>query len=395
MKYNIAIIGGGIIGSAIAYFLARTGRAGSIAVIEPDSGYSLAATPRGAGGVRQLFSLPENIQMSRYSVDFYTNFAATIAIDGQPAEIDFRQQGYLFVAGQKGAQRLEANTQLQIDEGVRVELLDPPALAARFPSLGLDDAALACYSPEDGWLDPASALQGFRRKAAGLGVTYIEGKVIALDTGQGRMTKAYLQNTGRVEAEIFVNAAGAWAGEIAAMAGMKLPVEPLCRLQHYWLCRHDIEPLPLVKDESGLFFRPEGAGFVGGRPSWEISPGFTFETANGRFEGYFDGYFERVVWPLLAQRVPKFDALRCERTWAGHYGQNTLDGNMILGPWAGGAPNFYLACGFSGHGVMHAPAVGMALSELILDGRYSTIDLSRMAYQRVVDEVPYREKGII
>ncbi len=395
MKYDITITGGGIIGSAIAYFLARTSQAGSIAVIEPDSSYQMAATPHSAGGIRQLFSLPENIWMSRYSVGFYADFAQTMAVDGYPAEIDFRRQGYLFVVGPKGAKRLEANYQRQANEGVRLELLDRTALNRRFPSIGSDDLALAAYSPDDGWLDPASALQGFRRKAKSLGVTYIEDKVTALETSAHKIKAARLQHGDLVKADIFVNAAGAWATEVAAMAGMPLPVEPYCRLQHYWLCQAKIEPLPLVKDETGLFFRPEGPGFVGGRPSWDIEPGFTFASDEGRFSGYFDGYFERVVWPLLVQRAPKFDAVRYERTWAGHYAQNMLDGNMILGPWAGGASNFYVACGFSGHGVMHAPAVGLALSELILNGRYSTMDLERMSYRRIVNNEPYKEKGII
>jgi FAD-dependent oxidoreductase domain-containing protein 1 len=395
VKYDITIVGGGIIGSAIAYFLARTGRAGSVVVIEPDPSYRLAATPRGAGGVRQLFSLPENIWMSHYSLGFYADFARTMAVDGRAAEIDFRRQGYLFVVDKGGAGQLEANYRLQAREGARVELLDRAALGARFPSIGNNDVALACHSPDDGWIDPESTLWGFRRKAESLGVTYVEDRVTAFEIGGRRVRAAHLERGGGVRAEVFVNAAGAWAGEVAAMAGMPLPVEALCRLQHYWLCRAEIEPLPLVKDESGLFFRPEGAGFVGGRPSWEITPGFTFETDDGRFDGYFDGYFERVVWPLLVQRVPKFDALRCQRTWAGHYSQNIVDGNMILGPWIGGAANFYVACGFSGHGLMHAPAVGLALSELILDGHYSTMDLSRMSYQRVLDDTPYREKGII
>jgi glycine/D-amino acid oxidase-like deaminating enzyme len=133
---------------------------------------------------------------------------------------------------------------------------------------------------------------------------------------------------------------------------------------------------------------------VGGRPSWEIEPGFVLATEDNYLGGYFEGYFERVVWPLLVQRVPRFEALRCERTWAGHYAQNMLDGNMILGPWVGGATNFYVACGFSGHGTMHAPAVGLALAELILNGRYSTLDLRRMSYQRVLDDQPYKEQGI-
>jgi FAD-dependent oxidoreductase domain-containing protein 1 len=395
VRYDIAVIGGGIIGSSIAYYLARSGRAGCVAVIEPDPTYESAATPLGAGGVRQLFSLPENIWMSRYSSDFYADFAQTMAIGGDLAAIDFRRQGYLFVVGEKGAKQLEANYRLQAAEGARVELLDQAGLGKRFPSLGCDDVALACHSPDDGWIDPASALQGFRRKAIGLGVTYIESRVTALDSSGQRVKAARLKRGESVQADIFINAAGAWAREIAAMAGMGLPVEPYCRLQHYWVCQAEIEPLPLVKDETGLFFRPEGPGYVGGRPSWEIDPGFIFEQEDGRLSRHFSDYFERVVWPLLVRRVPEFDALRCRRTWPGHYAQNMLDGNMILGPWIGGATNFYVACGFSGHGIMHAPAVGLALSELILDGRYSTMDLTRMSYRRVLSDEPYREKGII
>jgi len=210
-----------------------------------------------------------------------------------------------------------------------------------------------------------------------------------------KVNNAHLERGDSVRADVFVNAAGAWAGEIAAMVGVPLPVKPYCRLQHFWRCAAQFEPLPLIKDESGLFFRPEGEGFVGGRPSWEIEAGFNFALDDGQLKGYFKGYFERVVWPLLARRVPKFDALRCERTWVGHYAQNMLDGNMILGSCRGGATNLYLACGVSGHGVMHAPAVGLALSELILKGRYSTMDLERMSYQRVLDNKPYPEKGIV
>jgi glycine/D-amino acid oxidase-like deaminating enzyme len=394
VKYDITIIGGGIIGSAIAYFLARKGQVGSIAVIEADASYRLAATQQGAGGVRQLFSLPENVWMSRYSLSFYAQFSNTMRVDKDPAEIGFCRQGYLFVVGPNGARQLKANYRLQTDEGIRVELLDRAALGDRFPSIGNDDVALACYSPDDGWLDPAAALRGFCRKAKRLGVTYVESRVTALEVGKRGVQAARLEQGDRVRADIFVNAAGAWAGQVAEMAGMPLPVYPYCRLQHFWLCRAEIEALPLVKDETGLFFRPEGPGFVGGRPSWEVEPGFVLATEDNYLGGYFEGYFERVVWPLLVQRVPRFEALRCERTWAGHYAQNMLDGNMILGPWVGGATNFYVACGFSGHGTMHAPAVGLALAELILNGRYSTLDLRRMSYQRVLDDQPYKEQGI-
>ncbi|MFQ5995711.1 MAG: NAD(P)/FAD-dependent oxidoreductase [Acidiferrobacterales bacterium] len=395
MKADVALIGGGIIGSAIAYFLARDARSGSIIVIEPDLSYQHATTPQGAGGVRRLFSLPEHIWMSKYSLDFYRNFSETMAIDGEPAEIDFKAQGYLFVAGEDGARQLELNYRLQAAEGVRVDLLDVEALRQRFPSIGASDVALAVHSPDDGWIDPQSALHGFRRKAQRLGVHYLAGRVQRFEASDKHITTAVLQSQDKIEAELFVNAAGPWAAEVARMAGMVLPVEPMCRLQHYWLCRADIEPLPLVKDESGLFFRPEGQGYVGGRPSFEIKPGFLFEDTNGRFEAQLGDYFEKVVWPLLSTRVPKFEALRSVRSWSGHYAQNMMDGNMILGSWVGGCHNYYVACGLAGHGIMHAPAVGLATAELLLDGRFSTMDLSRLGYQRLIDGAPYPEKGII
>ncbi len=389
-KYNIIIIGGGIIGSSIAYFLAKTGRAGSIALIEADSSYRLAATPQGAGGVRQLFSLPENIEMSRYSVNFYANFATIMQTDAK-----FHRQGYLFTVGSRGAAQLETNVERQIAQGAHVEILDANALSVRFPSIGVDDIALASYSPEDGWIDQTAVHQAFLQKAKCLGVSFLETRVVNLERANNIVKTAVLESGEQIRANLFVNAAGAWAAEIAAMVGMALPIQPLCRLQHYWQSPATIEPLPLIKDETGLFFRPEGPGFVGGCPSWEVESGFAFSPHKKQINNVLDNYFEHVVWPLLVQRLPKFNQLRCEQTWMGHYAQNSLDGNMILGEWVGGSENFFVACGFSGHGIMHAPAVGMALSELILDGRYSTIDLSKMSYQRILDNAPYKEEGII
>lgn len=391
MKADVVIIGGGIIGSAIAYFLLRDHR-GHVVVVEPDSSYAQATTPSGAGGVRQLFSLPEHIRMSRYSLDFYRRFPRTMAIDGAPAEIDFRPGGYLFVVGAAGARQLEANYRLQLAEGVRVELWDRDALARRFPSIGRTDVAAAVYSPDDGWLDPESALRGFRRQAEHCGARYLQDRVQGFECQGKRMQSARLAGGAELQGDVFVNAAGPWAGEVAHMAGMSLPIQPLYRLQHYWLCQSPIEPLPLVKDESGLFFRPEGNGYVGGRPSFDVAPGFIDDGAD---EQTLNAYFERVVWPLLAKRLPKFEALRCLRTWGGYYAENTLDANMILGPWVGGRENFYLACGFGGHGIMHAPAAGRAMAELLRTGRFASIDLSRFGYQRVLDNAPYRELGIV
>lgn len=376
--YDVVIIGGGVIGSSIACYLTRDGRGGRVAVVEPDPTYEFASTPRAVGGVRRLFSLPENIAMSRYSVDVYRDFGPSIS---------FRPGGYLFLYPPEQAAVLERNFRTQRDLGCPVELLDRDGLKRLFPSLGLDDVAVGCYSPEDGWVDPYSALLGFRRKAQSQGAVYLEDRVVGLEVSGPKVSAVSLEKSGRLGARAVVNAAGAWAPGICAMVGMRLPVEPLRRMVYYFETRAEIEPLPLTKDLSGLFFKPEGGGFVGGVPDMAEPVGFNFEVDNA--------YFDRVVWPSLARRVPAFAAIKRERGWAGLYDQNRLDGNAIVGPWVGGLENFHVACGFSGHGLMHAPAVGLAVSELLLDGRFSTIDLSRLTYQRVLDGRPLPEQGII
>ena len=171
------------------------------------------------------------------------------------------------------------------------------------------------------------------------------------------------------------------------MVGMALPVAPVRRLVHTFEIRERLEPLPMVVDPSGLYFRPEGAGYICGRSNPGEAEGVNFEID--------DGYFEDVVWPLLARRVGAFEALRPGRSWAGLYDLNRLDSNLIIGPWLGGLENFHVACGFSGHGLQHAPAVGRAMAELLLDGRFTTLDLSRFSYQRVIDNAPLAETAIV
>jgi glycine/D-amino acid oxidase-like deaminating enzyme len=218
-------------------------------------------------------------------------------------------------------------------------------------------------------------------------VTYLVDRAHALEAGRHAVERVHLDSGGLVSADAVVIAAGAWSAEIAATAGMALPVEPMPRLQHYFDVRAEIEPLPLVKDVGGLAFRPEGSGYIGGIAQWDVPPGFNFEVDHG--------YFERTVWPALAERVPAFEAVKLGRTWSGHYARNRLDANMIIGPWSEGLENLHVAVGFSGHGIMHAPAVGRAIAELLLDGGYQSIDLSRLGHRRVTAGEPYAEKGIV
>ena len=385
---DIAIIGGGVVGSAIAYHLGAAGAGARVTVIERDPSYEFASTPRSAGGVRQQFSLPENIRMSRYGLAVYRDFETLMAVDGEPAApVEFHRGGYLFLASAAGRATLEANHRVQRDLGAPVELLDPAAIRARFPSIDTEGVVAGSLGVEDGWIDPHAALQGFRRKARSLGVTYRADAVVGIERAQDRITALRLASGERLAAGSFVNAAGAWAGEVAAMAGMALPVEPVRRMVFYFETRATLEPLPLVVDPSGAYFRPEGRGYICGRSNPD-------EPAGANFEVDYD-WFETAIWPVLAARVPAFEAIRMQQAWAGLYAINRLDANAIIGPWTGGCENFHVACGFSGHGLQQAPAVGRALAELLLEGRFVSLDLARLGYRRVLDAAPLPEIGIV
>lgn len=387
MQADIVIIGGGIIGTSIAYHLAREEGAGRIMVIERDPSYEHAATPRSNGGIRRLFSLPENIEMASYGLAFYRDFATEMSEQDESADISFRRQGYLFVSDTGNAAEMEKNFQLQESMGVEVELLSPDGLKKKYPSISTTGVHLAVLSDHDGWVDPHAALLGFRRKARALGVSYVAAEVKSLTADNVAVRSAELANGDKVNADIFVNACGAWCADLAASVGLDLPVEPMSRESYFWHCAKTLEPLPLIKTESDLAFRPEGDGYIGGVPDWSQPPGWNFEVS--------PDFFEQVVWPALAGRIPAMEEIRLERSWRGHYARSRLDYSPILGKWEGGLENFILANGFSGHGIMHAPATGRGLAELILQGGYQSIDLSCFRYGRIPENKPYREKGII
>jgi glycine/D-amino acid oxidase-like deaminating enzyme len=384
---DVAIIGGGVTGCAAAYFLRQAGVA-RVCVIEPDPTYARAATPVATGGCRRLFARPENIRMSQFSIDFFKSFAQHVAVDGEAApDVQWHEEGYLFVVGAGHESVLEANFRVQQSLGVRVELMDRGAIASRYPWMRSDDLALGVLSPEDGWLDPNSVLQGFRKKAQAMGVEFVRDRVVELHVGAQRVTELELASGARNRPEAVVNAAGCWAASIAKLAGMDVPVNPMRRFEHYVEIADELPRMPLIKDPERLVIRPEGRGYSVGLVRSDEPRGFNFDVD--------PTYFESVVWPACASRIPAFEALRLQREWAGLYDECELDGNMILGNWRGRLDNFHVACGFSGHGLMHAPAVGRALAELIVKGRFETIDLTRMGYQRVLDNAPYAETGII
>jgi len=387
MALDICIVGGGIMGFSSAVFLKRLDPGLSVCVIEPDPTYAFASTALAAGGARRLFSRPENIEMSNFSIDFLTRFGTEMAVDGDVPDIGWREEGYLFVVPPLAVAMLEASAHTQECLGVEIDMMDAATLKRRYPSMTVDDVGAAVLSPRDGWCDPNSVLQGFRRRARADGVTFVQDRVTGLEAVDGWVCRALLQAGTPISADSFVIAAGAWSAPIAASIGMDLPISPMRRFEHFFTTRTPIEPLPFVKDLARLAFRPEGGGYTGTVVNSNEPRGVNFELD--------PTHFEDMVWPALAHRFPAFEATKCLRSWAGLYEVCELDGNPVIGNWPDRHPNVHVVAGFSGHGLMHAPAAGRGIAELIVHGEFRSIDLSRLGYERVLRGEPYAEQGIL
>ena len=386
-RVDVAVIGGGVVGSSVAYFLKTLDRSMSVAVIEPDPTYAFASTLRASGGCRVQFSCPENIEMSLFGIDFIRHFTERISTVDHRAHADWIAGGYLLIVPPDQVAQLEENVRIQQAHGCVVDLLGPRELAERFASMRIDDVGAGAHTPHDGWCDPHGLLWGLRRKAIDLGVVYVAERVVAATTNARLVRELHLECGAHIAIDAVVNAAGAWASEVATMMGMHLPVVPLRRFEHYFTAASPMERLPYVKDTARLAFRSEGNGFSGGLVDGDAKRGFDFEIDHD--------YFERVVWPAAAHRFPLLEAARCHRTWSGLYEQCELDGNPIIGRCKTRLTNLYTVAGFSGHGMMHASAAGRAIAELVVHGRFESLDLSRLGYERVEANRPYRESGIL
>lgn len=381
------IIGGGIVGCATALHLKLASPEIDVEVIEPDPTYEFAATPRASGGIRQLFTHPENIRLSQYTLEIIRDWPRFAAVDGEPPpDLAWCPQGYLFIVGEANRDNLKAGFETQRQHGVQATWYEADELAAAFPWLTTDDLAAGVLSPEDGWLDPYTMLQGCRRKCAALGVRFQRDRVREFTLSGSRISEVALESGAWLRPDHVVNAAGTWAADIAAAAGMPIPVEPMRRFEHFVDADADLSGLPFVKDPQGLAVRPEGAGLSVGLVDFKQPAGTDLTIDHG--------YFGRAVWPALAQRIPALDRLRLKSTTAGLYDQNRFDGNPIVGNYPGHVDNFWLACGFSGHGLMHALGVGRALAEKLVHGRYLTIDLERLGYERILTGHRLAENGI-
>ena len=378
-SYDVVIIGGGVTGGSTACFLAsEAGFSGSVLVVEKDPTYEHAPSARSTGGFRQQFSTPENIEIGLFGAHFFKNAARYLAVDGETPDIGVREGGYLLLATPEAFPIMERNNATQRACGADIHFQEPAALEARFPWLhpaGLAGGFLGLSN--EGWVDPWSLVQAYKRKARSAGVEYVADEVVELERRDSRVGSLWLRDGGRIEAGVVVNAAGARDGAgLAAQVGVELPIEPRKRCTFVFECREEIGPAPLTVTPKGVAFRPEGRGFISNTAPPPDRDPVSEDTEVDHW------IFEEIVWPSLAEWIPAFEAIKVTSSWCCHYDFNTLDENVIIGR-SPEMENFYFAIGFSGHGLQQSPAIGRALSELVTYGEYRTLDLTRFGYERV------------
>jgi glycine/D-amino acid oxidase-like deaminating enzyme len=388
--FDVVIVGGAVVGSAAAYFLSlQVAPSTAVLVLERDPSYSECATTRSLASIRHQFSTSENIRMSMFGTTFLRRAEEQLAVDGQRPAIGLREPGYLFLATPGGHAVLRANHRVQRAEGADVVLLAADELRARFPWLASDDLAAGSLGLSgEGWLDAHALMHGLRRKAISLGASYRHAQATGLQRRGRRIEAVLLADGSRVRCGHVINAAGSGAAALARTAGIVLPVESRKRCVFHFGSPAQLPGCPLVIDPSGLYFRPEGAGFLCG-----IAPAEHEDPESHDFEVPLHWWEDR-LWPALARRVPGFEAARLLSAWAGHYDVNTLDHNTIVGAHPE-VDNLLFANGFSGHGLQQAPAVGRALAELVVYGGYRSLDLSALGWQRVLEGRPLRELNVV
>ena len=245
---TIVIVGGGIIGSSVAYSLANAGSGVNVVVVEPDPSYEWAATPRATGTIRRAFTLREKIQMSCYANEVYSDFSALTSIDGEEvADVQFRKGGFLYMVwGREHVEQMEHVVTQVAPYYPEIDLIDSSAISAQFPSIRTDDVDAGLFAPDDGWIDAASALQGYKKKARNLGAVYIKDRVVDVITSGKLAIGVKLESGSTLNADAVINCANCWSAEVSEMVGMELPIQPLRRMTYYIDAQTELEPLPLM-----------------------------------------------------------------------------------------------------------------------------------------------------
>ncbi len=392
-SYDVVIVGGAIMGSSTAWFLTdNPDFNGTVLVVERDPSYEWCSTAHTNSCIRQQFSTELNIRISQFGADFVTHARDYMGGDTRVPDMPIHSYGYMYLADTETfAETLRTNQAIQANAGAGTQLMTPDQIREAYPFYNVHDVLLGSINTvNEGYFDGGTVFEWWKRQARERGVEYVANEVVAMSRGPAGIETVTLKSGEVIACGQVVNASGPRAAVTADMAGVALPVEPRKRFTYIFKAETPLDrPLPLTIDPSGVHMRDNGGGtyLAGGHPDHD--PAVAFDDFN-----MDHSFWQEHVWPIIATRIPAFEAVKVQSEWAGHYAFNTLDQNAIIGAHPD-VQNFHLLNGFSGHGLQQSPAMGRAMSELLTYGAYRTLDLSPFGYDRITQSNPILETAII
>ena len=392
--YDVVIVGGAMFGSSVAWFLTdNPDFDGSILVVEKDPTYEFTSTSHTNSCMRQQFSREINVRVSQFAADFVKNFRDYMGGDARVPHLMLQSYGYMYLADNADfAATLRESQKLQAACGAGTKYMTRDEIARDYPFYNLDDIVAANHNlVDEGYFDGNTLFDWWKRSARERGVEYLTNEVIAMNRNAAgtRVESVILQSGEVVSCGTVVNASGPRAVLTSRMAGIEIPVEPRKRYTFIFEAEKPLDrDLPLTIDPSGAHMRTDGTYYLAGCPPDE-DPAVDY---NDFVQDH--SLWENKVWPVLATRIPQFEAIKLRNSWAGHYAYNTFDQNAILGPHTK-VENFIFVNGFSGHGVQQSPAMGRGTAEMITYGEYRKLDLSPFNYDRIEKGEKFVEKAVI
>ncbi len=393
-SYDVVIVGGAMYGSSVSWFLAdNPDFDGSILVVERDPSYELCSTTHTNSCMRQQFSREINVRISQFGADFVKNLRRYMGDDPRVPNLPIQSFGYLYLAdNEEFAAVLRESQKIQVACGAGTKHMSAEEIRRDYPFFYLDDIVAANHNlVDEGYFDGGTLFDWWRKSGREKGVEYIGNEVVAmsLNAAGTRVERVTLKSGEVVDCGTVVNASGPRAVLTSRMIGVELPVEPRKRYTFIFDAEQPLDrDLPLTIDPSGVHLRSDGTYYLAGCPP-DVDPAVDYDD----FEADHDLWMNK-VWPVLAMRVPQFEAIRLVNSWVGHYAYNTLDQNAILGPHTK-VENFIFVNGFSGHGLQQSPALGRGTAEWIIYGEYRTLDLTPFHCERIERNEPFNEKAII
>ncbi len=393
-SYDVVIVGGAMYGSAVAWFLTDTpGFDGRILVVERDPTYEWTSTAHTNSCMRQQFSAPINIRISQFAADFVKNFRDYMGGDPRVPHLALQSYGYMYLADTpEFAASLREAQEVQAACGAGTKHMSRDEIAAAYPFYNLDGIIAGNHNLiDEGYFDGNTLFDWWKRSAKERGVEYLHNEVIAMNRNAAgtKVESVILQSGEVISCGTVVNASGPRAVLTSRMAGIEIPVEPRKRYTFIFEAEKPLDrDLPLTIDPSGVHMRTDGTYYLAGCPPDE-DPAVDYDDFVQDHS-----IWEDKVWPVLATRIPQFEAIRLRNSWAGHYAYNAFDQNAIIGPHTQ-IDNFIFVNGFSGHGFQQSPAMGRGVAEWITYGEYRALDLSPFGYARIEKGEPFVEKAVI